>query len=210
MVSIPKWCRRTLRLIRQNHESLAKYTIIWLLLVGIMHYSYVRNNCDLLWWKHQLTDHMVGPMVVMLYIIIFKVSLILSMTLWNYMKKQDKEQENAHEMPIAEVKRRYRRFIMMRLLRAVEKFVHRPLCDVLRHDRVRRRFLRRHEKFVKEVALFLWNARKLYERTHDQLYLPLHQVLLVDDRREEQLLQLGYGERLTSLKDLDIHKMVYG
>ncbi|BFF98645.1 uncharacterized protein DMAD_06744 [Drosophila madeirensis] len=209
MVRMRKWCRWAVCLFRQNYATLAKCTILWLLLVGILHYGYVCKNWDLLWWKQQLTGLIVGPMMVLLYIIVLKVSLILLMTLWSYTKKVDKEQQKK-EQPISAVKRRYRRFIMMRLLEAVEELLHRPLDDFTRPWRVQRRFLKRRSKFIKEVELFLWSARKLYERTDDQLYLPLHQVLLVDDQREEQLLQLGYGERLTSLKDVDIHRMVYG
>ncbi|XP_017151185.1 uncharacterized protein LOC108161433 isoform X1 [Drosophila miranda] len=210
MVFIKEWCRQIICLFRHNHDTLSKCTIMFVMLVGILDYSYVKSNCDLLWWKKQLTDPKVGPMFALLYIVTFKVSLILFMTFWSYTKKIDREQEK-NDTPISEVKRRYRRFIMMRLLKAFNVLVEeRNLLNLSHSGNVKKRFLKKHSKFIKEVELFRWNARKLYERTDNHLFLPLHQVLTVDDELEYQLLQSGYGDRLTMLRDVEIHQMVYG
>ncbi|EDV51986.1 uncharacterized protein LOC6543661 [Drosophila erecta] len=201
MAKIPRSWRSVLLLIRLHYQVVGNIAMLCLLVMSIMDYGYIYHEWDLLWWCEMLGQKQITPLAVLLHIGGFKVAIILILTLWSYTRGAGKDQEGNEDMPISFVRRRYSRFLVMVLLASMDRLLqHHPRLDD---------FLQNHKDCFEAVKQFRWRARKLFERTDLQLCLPLHEVLSVDDQQEKELLRLGYGEKLTKLRELDIYKMVY-
>ncbi|XP_017080264.1 uncharacterized protein LOC108114028 [Drosophila eugracilis] len=193
-----------LGLIRFYYDMVGTIALLCLLGFGVLDYGYCIHGCDLLWWRQIVMLEEITPLSTMLHIVCIKAVLILGLALWSYNRTEEsKEHLQTHkDMPIAYVRRRYCRFLVMRLLASL---------DMLIYNQPRLKdFSLRHKDLNDAVELFRWEARRLFERTELQLRLPLHEVFPVEDLQEEKLLQLGYGENLQQLRELDIHMMVYG
>ncbi|XP_017111749.1 uncharacterized protein LOC108135515 [Drosophila elegans] len=185
--------------VRLHYEVVGIIALVCLLVMGVLDFGYFYYGVDLLWWRSVVMQEEITPLSVMFHLAGVKVALILGLTLWSYTREGEKS--DIQDMPISYVRRRYGRFLMMRLLASVDDLVqlHPRLED----------FLERHKDFCEAVELFRWEARKLFERSDLQLSLPLHEVLLVRDQQEEELLRRGYDERLLQLRELDINKLVF-
>ncbi|XP_016983643.1 uncharacterized protein LOC108047798 [Drosophila rhopaloa] len=190
-------------LIRLHYDVVGIIALICPLVLGVLEYGYLYHKWDLLWWRDLVMQEEITPLSVMLHIAGIKVAVILGLTLWSFTRVGDKtDMQASQDMPISYVRRRYCRFLMMRLLASLDELVshqHLRMVD----------FQQMHKDFCMAVELFRWEARKLFERSDLQLCLPLHEVLLVKDLQEEDLLRRGYGERLEHLRELDIHRMVF-
>ncbi|XP_017058881.1 uncharacterized protein LOC108099763 [Drosophila ficusphila] len=202
MVGILPFWRWVLRPFRLHYGVVFNVALLCLLGLGVLDYGYFCHGWDLLWWRHLLMQEEITPLSVLLHIGGVKLVVILGLALWSSSRKAAGEDRQVNqEMPIAYVRKRYCRFLVMRLLASLDKLIH-------QHPQMED-FLQRHTAFCTAVELFRWDARKLFERSDLQLTLPLHEVLAVKDCWEENLLQNGYGERLHNLRELDIHRMVY-
>lgn len=191
-----------LRKIRLNYDVIGQIAVLCLLVLGVLDYGYFFHGWDLLWWRQMVLQEEITPVSVLLHIGGVKVAIILVLTMWSYTRQAaEKRLQRNQDMPITQVRKRYCRFLIMRLLASLDKLIH-------HHSRMED-FLDRHKDFSDAVELFRWEARKLFERTDLQLCLPLHEVLPVEDQQEKDLLHQGYGEKLHRLRELDIHMMVY-
>ncbi|KAH8379198.1 hypothetical protein KR009_003576 [Drosophila setifemur] len=201
MSRLKNWWRCLLRVLHQRYVGLGQSALLLLLLVAGLEYGFVAHGCDLLWWRSLVLQEEITPLTVLLNIAGAKIVIILGITLFSYTRKatNDQQERRKEEMPISYVRRRYCQFVVMRLLAALDALLHHPPED----------YLQAHASFCQAVELFRWDARKLFERDDQQLCLPLYQVLSVVDLQEEQLLQLGYGEGLLHLRELDIYRMVF-
>lgn len=181
-------------LLRVHYNALGVSCLICASLVGILDYSHGVYGCDLYCWQEQLDLVEDKPMVLMLLIASFKLIIIVILTLFSYTQTRP-----ALEQPIGQLKRRYRRFIVMRLLAAHHKFLYGG--DQLQ---------RRHSELLLAIQLFRSDARKLYERSSDQLRQNVRQVLHVDEQLEQELLQRGYDRYkcVSQLRDVDIYRLV--
>ncbi|KAH8360879.1 hypothetical protein KR084_010187 [Drosophila pseudotakahashii] len=194
--------RRVFRQIRLHHQVVGSIAVFCLLLLGVLDYGYLYHGCDLLWWRQMVLKEEITPLSVMLHIGGVKMAFILGRVLWSFTRQAAaKHLQSNQEMPIAHVRSRYCRFLVMRLLASLDALIH-------HHPRMED-FLQRHKDFNDAVELFRWDARKLFERTDLQLCLPLHEVLPVQDQQEQVLIDQGYGEKLQQLRELDIRMMVY-
>ncbi|KAH8327694.1 hypothetical protein KR074_010812 [Drosophila pseudoananassae] len=195
--------RRIVRLIRRNYNSIGHAALTIILLVSVFDQAYVRHGCDLLWWRNLVLQEGISAMSIMINIAAVKLGIILGLTLFSYLRpaanNRRSQRNKAEDMPISYVRRRYCRFIVMRLVASVEALGTSPPED----------YIYRHKTFCDAVEVFRWDARKLFERSDLQLSLPLHQVLVVEGAAEEALLQDGYGEKMKHLRELDIFRMVY-
>ncbi|XP_039486472.2 uncharacterized protein LOC120448504 [Drosophila santomea] len=202
MPMIPMSWRSILRLIRLHYQVVGNIAVLCLLVMSIIDYGYIYHEWDLLWWCEVVGQEEITPLTVLLHIGGIKVAIILIITLWSYSREgAAKDQQGNLDMPISFVRRRYSRFLVMLLLASMDRLIkHHPRIDD---------FLQNHKDCGEAVKEFRWRARKLFERTDLQLCLPLHEVLSVDEQQEKELLRLGYGEKLTQLRELDIYKMVY-
>lgn len=181
-------------MLRIHYNALGASCLICMSLVGVLDYSHGVHGCDLYCWQQQLDRVEDKPMALMLLIAGFKLSLILALTLFSYTQTRP-----ALEQSIGYVKRRYRRFIVMRLLAAHHQFVHGD--DQLQ---------RRHSELMLAIQLFRSDARKLYERTAEHLRQSVHQMLHVEEQLEQELLQKGYDKYtcVNQLRDVDIYRLV--
>ncbi|XP_017010822.2 uncharacterized protein [Drosophila takahashii] len=194
--------RWVFRRIHLHYEVVGSIAVFCLLLLGVLDYGYLFHGWDLLWWRQMVLKQEITPLSVMLNIGGVKMGIILGHALWSYTRQAAAQHlPGNQDMPIAYVRRRYCRFLIMRLLASLDRLIH-------HHPRLED-FQQRHKDLNDAVELFRWEARKLFERTDLQLCLPLHEVLPVEDLQEEVLLHQGYGEKLLQLRELDIQMMVY-
>ncbi|XP_017095935.2 uncharacterized protein [Drosophila bipectinata] len=195
--------RRIVRLFRRNYNSIGHAALTIILLVFVFDQAYVRHGCDLLWWRNLVLQEEISAMSIMLNIAAVKMTIISGLTLFSYFRpaanNRRSQRPKTEDMPISYVRRRYCRFIVMRLVASVEAL----------GNSTEEEYIYRHMAFCDAVEVFRWDARKLFERNDLQLSLPLHQVLVVEDAVEEALLQDGYAEKLKHLRELDIYRMVY-
>ncbi|KAH8319390.1 hypothetical protein KR067_006802 [Drosophila pandora] len=195
--------RRMVRHLRRNYNSIGHAAMTIILLVAALDQAYVRHGCDLLWWRNMVVQEEISALSIMINIAGVKLAIILGLTLFSYVRPAVNSRrplrQKAEDMPISYVRRRYCRFIVMRLLASLEALIYSPQEE----------YVHRHMTFCDAVKVFRWDARKLFERNDLQLSLPLHQVLVVEGAVEEALLQEGYAEQLQHLRELDIYRMVY-
>ncbi|EDV96990.1 uncharacterized protein LOC6558170 [Drosophila grimshawi] len=180
--------------LRLHHVALAEVSMISICLVGILHYGHGIHGCDLLYWRQMLARLKDKPMAIMLLIGVLKLLMILIRTLLSYT-----EVPQEIGPPISIVKRRYRRFIVMRLLAAHKKFL-----------RDKRQIQQRHSDLLQAIHLFRKDGRRLYECTADQLSQSIQQLLPAEEQQELDLLQLGYDRYkcVSQLREMDIYKLV--
>ncbi|XP_016965081.1 uncharacterized protein LOC108034653 [Drosophila biarmipes] len=191
-----------LRKIRLHYDVIGHIAAICFLVLGVLDYGYSFHGRDLLWWRQKVLQEEITPLSVLLHIGGVKIAIILVLTMWSYTRQAaERRWQRQRDMPITCVRKRYCRFLIMRLLASLDQLIH-------HHPRMED-FLERHKDFADAVELFRWQARKLFERTDLQLCLPLHEVLSVDDQQEQDLLHQGYDEKLQRLREMDIHMMVY-
>ncbi|EDW69062.2 uncharacterized protein [Drosophila virilis] len=177
-----------------HYDALAVVCVGCIFLVGLLDYSHWVHGCDLFCWQQQLARVDDKPMALMLLIVGFKMLLILILTLLSYRRARPEL-----EPTIGHVKQRYRRFIVMRLLAAHNQFLH---GDEQIHQR--------HAELLQAIQLFRADARKLYERTSEQLSQSIQQMLPVEEQQEQELLQMGYDKYkcVTQLREVDIYRLV--
>ncbi|KAH8322012.1 hypothetical protein KR059_000402 [Drosophila kikkawai] len=191
--------------LRRYHSAVAMVSLFCLLLWGVLDYAYKIHGVDLLWWHSQMTSFNIDSLSVLLYIVGAKMSLILVLALVSCIRSAVvKKEPRCKEMPISYVRRRYCRFLVMQLLFALDALVQEPETMDLAD------YAQRHANFVTAVQCFRWQARKMFERIEQQVLRPQHEVLHVDDLLEEELLGRGYADRLATLREWEIFRMVYG
>ncbi|KAL7733257.1 hypothetical protein ACLKA6_004762 [Drosophila palustris] len=179
--------------LRLHCDVLAAMGLFWVLLVAILDYGHIRHGCDLICWRQQLEQVEDKPLVVMLFVVGFKLMLMLILTLLSYLKVRPRV-----EPRISQVKRRFCRFIVMRLLAAHDEFLHgKSWSD----------FQGRHAALVEAIHLFRSDARKLCERNSTELSLPIQQMLPVEEQEETELLKRGY-KCVPQLRETDIYRLV--
>ncbi|KAH8397688.1 hypothetical protein KR215_007168, partial [Drosophila sulfurigaster] len=170
-----------------HYDFLAAISIVIMIVVAIVDYGHSMYGCDLIWWLEQLEKFGDKPLVAILIVGSVKMMLILLLTLLSYLKvKTDVDP------PISEIKRRFARFVLMRLLAAHDKFLLDCQSDLLD----------RHAAFVAAVEQFRSDARSICERT-----MPEQQLLPLEEREEAELLRRGY-RCLPHLREADMYKMV--
>ncbi|XP_017861267.1 PREDICTED: uncharacterized protein LOC108612779 [Drosophila arizonae] len=181
-------------LLRVHYNALGVSCLICVSLVGILDYSHGVYGCDLYCWQEQLDLVEDKPMALLLLIASFKLIIIVILTLLSYTQTRP-----ALEQSIGQLKRRYRRFIVMRLLAAHHKFLYG--AGELQH---------RHSELLLAIQLFRSDARKLYERSAEQLRQNVRQMLHVEEQLEQELLQRGYDRYkcVSQLRDVDIYRLV--
>ncbi|KAH8365637.1 hypothetical protein KR093_002883 [Drosophila rubida] len=180
------WRHIVVRL-RLHYDFLAAMGIVAVLMLAVADYSHTIHGCDLIWWREQLEKFGDKPLVLMLVVASIKLMLILMLTLLSYLKvKADVEP------PLSEVKRRFSRFILMRLLAAHDQFLRESQNDPPG----------RHAAFVAAVEQFRSDARRICERN-----MPEQQMLPREEREEAELLKRGY-RCLPHLREADMYRMV--
>ncbi|KAH8398817.1 hypothetical protein KR222_007963, partial [Zaprionus bogoriensis] len=182
-------------LLHGHYDVLAAGCLLSMLLVAILNYAHSAHDCDLLCWRHHLDGMEHKPMLAMLFVAGFKLLLILILAVLSYTQVRQHA-----EPPIAHVKQRYCRYLLMRLLAAHEEFV------VQRSRTIEER----HAALLEAIQLFRADARKLCERTSRQLRVPIQQLLPVEEEEEQQLLTRGYDgiKCIKQFKERDIYRMV--
>lgn len=195
---------RLLRLFRRHHIPVAMVTLLVLVLFAALDYGYKVHGCDLLWWFSQVAPLNISPLSVLLHIACAKVTVILGLALGSYIRSAVvKELPALADMPISFVRRRYCHFIVMRLLASLDELVLEPESMDLKD------YIQRHARLSTAVELFRCQARKVFERTDQQVTRPLHEILVVDDRLEMDLVHRGYGKCVRPIREWDIHRMIY-
>lgn len=176
---------------RLHSDVLAATGFLCIISMAILDYGYTRHGCDLICWRQQLETVLDKPMVVMLFVVGFKLMLTLILTLLSYLKVRP-----TVTPPISHVKRRFCRFIVMRLLAAHDEFLT-----------GKDEFQGRHAALVEAIHLFRSDARKLCERSSTELSLPIQQMLSVEEHEETELLKRGY-KCLPQPRETDIYRLV--
>ncbi|XP_017841562.1 uncharacterized protein LOC108599276 [Drosophila busckii] len=161
---------------------------------GILDFAYSRHNCDLLCWR-ELVSSTDKPLLVLLLLGGTKILLILLLTLLSYADEPSISSPRI-EPSIASIKRRYCRFILMRLLEARRKSLLLKEADIVQG----------HARLQQAIAIFRRDARKLNERTDLQLLMPLQQVLHVDEIEEWQLLRRF--KEYARVREVDLYRLV--
>ncbi|KAH8307041.1 hypothetical protein KR044_003981 [Drosophila immigrans] len=173
--------------LRLHYDFLAAMCIVGITMLAVLDYSHSKHGCDLIWWREQLEKIGDKPLVAMFLVASMKMMLILMLTLLSYLKvKADVEP------PLSEIKRRFSRFILMRLLAAHDQFLRASQCDLQG----------RHAAFVAAVEQFRSDARRICERN-----MPEQQMLPLEEREEAELLKRGY-RCLPHLREADMYRMV--
>ncbi|XP_034481909.1 uncharacterized protein LOC117787476 [Drosophila innubila] len=177
--------------LRLHYDVLAATGLLCIIFIAILDYGHSWYGCDLICWREQLELVEDKPMVVMLFVVGFKLMLILILTLLSYLKVRP-----TVEPPISHVKRRFSRFIVMRLVAALDEFLL-----------GKRDFHERHAALIEAIHLFRSDARKLCERIPTELGLPIQQMLSVEEQEEKKLLKRGY-RCMPQLRETDIYRLV--
>ncbi|XP_030386119.1 uncharacterized protein LOC115632959 [Scaptodrosophila lebanonensis] len=203
MRTLRRWMLSLKLLLRQHCDTLAVLSLLCLMGVVVLDFRHVAARCELSHWCQLLVRIEGVPMLLVVLAGSLKLLLLLGMLVWRfvYIKPQ--------KLSMIGVKQRYRRFILMRLLSALDQLLE---MRVQRSPRSRQRsyeFLRRRETLIGAIELFRCDARRIFERTDEQLCLSLEHVLLIDMQQEQWLLQQGYGKRLSQLNDSDIYKLLF-
>lgn len=186
--------RRLGVLLHGRHVVLATISLVTMLLVATLDYAHSAHDCDLLCWRHQLDAMEHKPMLVMVLMASFKLLLILILTLLSYTKARA-----YMDPPITNVKQRYCRYLLMRLLAAHEDFLHDNLA-----------LPERHAALLEAIQLFRSDGRRLYEHTVERLSQSMQQMLPVEEEEETALLERGYDDFkcVKQLKEADIYRMI--
>ncbi|KAH8257530.1 hypothetical protein KR038_011056, partial [Drosophila bunnanda] len=188
---------------RRYHCAVAKASLLGLILFGGLDYGYKIHSIDLLWWRSQLAT--ISPLSILLCIVTAKVCIILALTLVSCIRSAlVKKGPRREEMSISSLRRRYFRFLLMQLLAALDELFLQPETMDMAD------YLQRHATLNAAVHRFRCRARKMFERTDLHFLLPQHLVLNVDDQLEAELLSLGYADKLVTLREWEIYRMVYG
>lgn len=187
--------RRLQLLLHGHHVVLASIMLLMTLLIAILDYARIAYDCDLLCWCHYLEAvKEYKPMLVMIVMASVKLLLILILTVVSYTQMRPYT-----DPPIAHVKQRYCRYLLMRLLAAHEDFLqdNQTLPE-------------RHAALLEAIQQFRSDGRRLYERSVTQLSLPMQQFLPVEEEEEKALLKRGYEDFkcIKQLKEMDIYRMI--
>ncbi|KAH8235215.1 hypothetical protein KR032_010701 [Drosophila birchii] len=186
----------------QHHRALAIASLLGLILLGVLDYGYKVHGRDLLWWRNLIITF--SPLSILLYIVSSKMSLILALVLGYCIHSAVVKKGTRHEvMSITYLRRRFTRFLVMQLLASIDELVLEPETMDLED------LMQRHAAFATAVQTFRCQARKMFERSDQQVFIPQHVVLQVDDQMESELLDLGYAKRLARLRERDIYWLVY-
>ncbi|XP_017080278.1 uncharacterized protein LOC108114041 [Drosophila eugracilis] len=182
-----------------NYPYIAFYSGMGMAVTAYLHYQWKMHHYDLMYWKHlaealsQDFDYFQLAMLLVIFAInaIF-VSIILSVYLRPAL-------DNNGEMSLLEIKDRYARFILLRLIARLDRIQSK--ISAKRKVLTFSHYARAHTNMVKAVAMFRKDARKLILPNESEILMPIEDIYGVAEDEERLLRRSGYYKLIIDTTD---------
>ncbi|XP_030386099.1 uncharacterized protein LOC115632943 [Scaptodrosophila lebanonensis] len=159
------------------------------IITAYLHYEWKVHKYDLMYWKqvtescsHDIDYFQLLILLTILFINVIFVGIVVTVYLHPLAETA--------ELTLLEIKDRYARFILLRLIARLDR-VHGKLSSKRRRLTFQH-YARAHSNMVKAVALFRKDARKLILPNESEIVLPIEEIYGVTEDEERALRRGGY------------------
>ncbi|KAI8041346.1 hypothetical protein M5D96_005604 [Drosophila gunungcola] len=164
----------------ENYPYIALYSGVGVAFTAYLHYQWQMHHYDLMHWKH-LTEAFSQD------IDCFQLAILLG------------NPDDGGEMSLPEIKDRYARFILLRLIARLDR-IHSKI-SAKRKTLTFQHCARAHANMAKAVALFRKDARKLILPNESEILMPIEDIYGVAEDEDRLLRRSGYYKLIIDTTD---------
>ncbi|KAH8379200.1 hypothetical protein KR009_003581 [Drosophila setifemur] len=182
-----------------NYPYIAIYSSLGVVLTAYLHYQWRIHDYDLVYWKHlaETFSQDIDSFQLTMLLIIFAINAIfVFIILGVYLRPA---LDDGGEMSLLEIKDRYSRFILLRLIARLDRI--QTKLSAKRKSLTLQHYARAHTNMVKAVALFRKDARKLILPNESEIMMPIEDIYGVAEDEERQLRRAGYYKLIIDTTD---------
>ncbi|XP_016965101.1 uncharacterized protein LOC108034672 [Drosophila biarmipes] len=188
-----------------NYPYIALYSGMGVALTAYLHYQWKMHHYDLMYWKRlaEALSQDIDVFQLAILLVIFAINAILvSIIMSVYLRPAA---ESNGEMSLLEIKDRYARFILIRLIARLDRIQSK--LSAKRKSLTFQHYARAHTNMVKAVALFRKDARKLILPNESEILLPIEEIYGVAEDEERLLRRSGYYKLIIDTTDETVRSL---
>ncbi|XP_052844273.1 uncharacterized protein LOC128257337 [Drosophila gunungcola] len=186
----------------ENYPYIALYSGVGVAFTAYLHYQWQMHHYDLMHWKH-LTEAFsqdIDCFQLAILLVIFAINAIFVFIILSiYLKPGQGNPDDGGEMSLPEIKDRYARFILLRLIARLDR-IHSKI-SAKRKTLTFQHCARAHANMAKAVALFRKDARKLILPNESEILMPIEDIYGVAEDEDRLLRRSGYYKLIIDTTD---------
>jgi len=183
----------------ENYPYIALYSGMGVAMTAYLHYQWKMHHYDLMYWKHlaEAFSQEIDFFQLAILLVIFAINAIFVFIILSvYLRPAI---DNNGEMSLLEIKDRYARFILIRLIARLDRIQSK--LSAKRKSLTFQHYARAHTNMVKAVALFRKDARKLILPNESEILMPIEDIYGVAEDEERLLRRSGYYKLIIDTTD---------
>lgn len=182
-----------------NYPYIAIYSSLGVILTAYLHYQLRIHNYDLMYWKHlaEAFSEDIDCFQLVMLLVIFAINAIFVFIILSVYLRPALEEGG--EMSLLEIKDRYARFILLRLIARLDRIQSK--LSAKKKTLTFQHYARAHTNMAKAVALFRKDARKLILPNESEIMMPIEDIYGVTEDEERQLRRAGYYKLIIDTTD---------
>ncbi|EDX10827.1 uncharacterized protein LOC27206217 [Drosophila simulans] len=182
-----------------NYPYIALYSGLGVAVTAYLHYQWSVHHYDLMYWKRlaEVFSQDIDCIQLAILLLIFAINAIFVFIILSvYMRPA---LDNGSDMSLVEIKDRYARFILLRLIARLDRIQSK--ISAKRKSLTFQHYVRAHTNMVKAVAVFRKDARKLILPNESEILMPIEDIYGVADDEERLLRRSGYYKLIIDTTD---------
>ncbi|XP_070136382.1 uncharacterized protein [Drosophila bipectinata] len=161
--------------------------------------NYPIHNYDLMYWKHmaEAFSQDIDCFQLAMLLVIFAINAIFVFIILSVYLRPALEEGG--EMSLLDIKDRYARFILLRLIARLDRIQSK--MSAKKNTLTFQHYARAHTNMAKAVAVFRKDARKLILPNESEIMMPIEDIYGVSDDEERHLRRAGYYKLIIDTTD---------
>ncbi|XP_017059173.1 uncharacterized protein LOC108099986 [Drosophila ficusphila] len=182
-----------------NYPYIALYSGVGVAVTAYLHYQWRMHHYDLMTWKSlaEAFSQDIDCFQLAILLLIFAINAVFAFIILSvYLRPV---LDTGGEMSLLEIKDRYARFILLRLIARLDRIQSK--ISAKRKSLTFQHYARAHNQMAKAVALFRKDARKLILPNESEILMPIEDIYGVAEDEERLLRRSGYYKLIIDTTD---------